>query len=154
MVPVQVEQLNSTDASTRHKVATFVRELEGEIRTLQKLKHPNIVQYLGFERTETHFNIFLEWIAGGSIGKLLDDFGAPHPPWASRAELLHTISYSLVEYSSTVCSTVLMKAFVFRLPESFRSVATVLWGVLCQERSAADKHGQSLACSAHGQIPS
>lgn len=74
---MQVEQLNSTDASTRHKVAACVRELEGEIRTLQKLKHPNIVQYLGFERTETHFNIFLEWMPGGSIRKLLDDFGAP-----------------------------------------------------------------------------
>lgn len=76
-----MEQLNSTDASTRHKVAACVRELEGEIRTLQRLKHPNIVQYLGFERTETHFNIFLEWMPGGSIRKLLDDFGvAPFHP--------------------------------------------------------------------------
>ena len=79
VLSVQVEQLNSTDASTRHKVAACVRELEGEIRTLQKLKHPNIVQYLGFERTETHFNIFLEWMPGGSIRKLLDDFGVPNP---------------------------------------------------------------------------
>jgi serine/threonine protein kinase len=79
-VDVQVEQLNSTDASTRHKVAACVRELEGEIRTLQKLRHPNIVQYLGFERTDTHFNIFLEWMPGGSIRKLLDDFGVPRDP--------------------------------------------------------------------------
>jgi serine/threonine protein kinase len=74
-VHAQVEQAHTNDASTRNKVKACVRELEGEIKTLQKLKHPNIVQYLGFERTDTHFNIFLEWMPGGSIRKLLDEFG-------------------------------------------------------------------------------
>ena len=64
------------DEATRKKLLESTRELEGEIVTLQKLSHPNIVKYYGCERTDTHINIFLEWVPGGSIRKLLDDFGA------------------------------------------------------------------------------
>jgi serine/threonine protein kinase len=53
-----------------------VRELEREMETLQKLRHPNIVQYYGIERTSKYINIFLEWVPGGSIRDLLNKFGA------------------------------------------------------------------------------
>ena len=72
----QVEKPVACDEATRKKLLESTRELEGEIVTLQKLSHPNIVKYYGCERTDTHINIFLEWVPGGSIRKLLDDFGA------------------------------------------------------------------------------
>lgn len=74
---VQVEKPAAHDEATRRNLQNSIRELEGEIITLQKLKHPNIVQYYGCERTETHINIFLEWVPCGSIRKLLDEHGVP-----------------------------------------------------------------------------
>jgi serine/threonine protein kinase len=73
----QVEQPVPCDETTKRKLLDSTKELEGEIETLQKLSHPNIVAYYGCERTETHINIFLEWVPGGSIRKLLDGFGVP-----------------------------------------------------------------------------
>jgi mitogen-activated protein kinase kinase kinase len=46
-----------------------------EISILQSLKHENIVQYLGSSITGYSFNIFLEYVAGGSIASIIDRFG-------------------------------------------------------------------------------
>jgi serine/threonine protein kinase len=35
-----------------------------EISLLSRLEHKNIVSYYGTQRTETHINIFLEYVAG------------------------------------------------------------------------------------------
>ncbi|KAJ7487527.1 kinase-like domain-containing protein [Mycena galericulata] len=45
-----------------------VEALKFESKTLKDLEHPNIVQYLGYEETSHHMNIFLEYIPGGTIG--------------------------------------------------------------------------------------
>ena len=45
---------------------------------LQRLDHPNIVRYLGTERTAEHLDIFLEFVPGGSLACLLAKFGAFH----------------------------------------------------------------------------
>lgn len=50
--------------------------LEHEISVLQSLSHPNIVRYLGSESTGAHLNIFLEYVAGGSLLTLLKSYGA------------------------------------------------------------------------------
>jgi serine/threonine protein kinase len=71
-----VEQPVVEDERTRNKLMSSVRELEREVETLQKLRHPNIVQYYGIERTSKYINIFLEWVPGGSIRDLLNKFGA------------------------------------------------------------------------------
>lgn len=73
----QVEQPVVEDEGTRNKLMSSVRELEREVETLQKLRHPNIVQYYGMERTSQFINIFLEWVPGGSIRDILNKFGAP-----------------------------------------------------------------------------
>jgi len=49
----------------------LVNALKLEQRTLESLDHPNIVQYLGFEETKEFFNVFLEYVPGGSIGSCL-----------------------------------------------------------------------------------
>lgn len=35
-----------------------------EIEVLSQLQHPNIVKYLGTNRSKNSFNIFLEYVAG------------------------------------------------------------------------------------------
>ena len=65
----------STANGNDGKMQECVKALEGEILTLQHLRHPNIVQYLGFERTDRHINIFLEWVPCGSIRQVLDKYG-------------------------------------------------------------------------------
>ena len=45
--------------------------LQREIELLRDLDHEHIVRYLGSESTETSFNVFLEYISGGSIASCL-----------------------------------------------------------------------------------
>ncbi|XP_032232180.2 mitogen-activated protein kinase kinase kinase 1 isoform X2 [Nematostella vectensis] len=46
-----------------------------EIAILARLKHPHLIKCLGATRHTGHFNIFLEWMAGGSISMLLSKYG-------------------------------------------------------------------------------
>ncbi|CAL1396163.1 unnamed protein product [Linum trigynum] len=55
------------------KSAECVKQLEQEIKVLRHLKHPNIVQYLGSETVDDHFNIYLEYVYPGSISKYLQE---------------------------------------------------------------------------------
>ncbi|GFR52645.1 hypothetical protein Agub_g15237 [Astrephomene gubernaculifera] len=63
------------DAASNGKVSDHIRLLEGEVAVLRKLRHENIVRYLGTERTGEHLNIFLEYVAGGPISNKLAQFG-------------------------------------------------------------------------------
>lgn len=51
-------------------------ELQTEIRMLQKLRHPNVVGYIGVQREGNAMNIFQQYVAGGSVATLLMQFGA------------------------------------------------------------------------------
>ncbi|TIB01743.1 hypothetical protein E3P94_01333 [Wallemia ichthyophaga] len=50
--------------------------LEREIELLKVLKHSNIVQYLDSSLDESCLNIFLEYVPGGSVAALLQNYGA------------------------------------------------------------------------------
>lgn len=69
-----------TDGSEAHK-ATLQQylSLQEEINVLSKASHVNIVRYLGASRNDTYFNILLEFVPGGSLRHLLDNFGALNP---------------------------------------------------------------------------
>eukprot|EP00891_Asterochloris_glomerata_P008564 jgi/Astpho2/8564/e_gw1.00125.48.1_t len=67
--------LLSKDEQSRQRVAAQAAELEAEVDLLKQFDHPNIVRYLGTERTEDCLNIFLELVSGGSIASLLNKFG-------------------------------------------------------------------------------
>ena len=43
---------------------------------MRQLSHRNIVRLIGAIQMDGHFNIFVEWMSGGSISDLLDKFGA------------------------------------------------------------------------------
>ena len=49
--------------------------MEREIKLLRELDHPNIVQYLGTQRTKRRLYIFLEFASGGSVSSRLKNFG-------------------------------------------------------------------------------
>eukprot|EP00884_Botryococcus_braunii_P019516 jgi/Botrbrau1/6248/Bobra.0129s0003.2 len=64
------------DNSLVGRVNEQVVSLEKEVAVLKQLDHPNIVRYLGTERTDECLNIFLEFVPGGSIASLINKFGS------------------------------------------------------------------------------
>eukprot|EP00667_Euglena_gracilis_P001720 EG_transcript_1719 len=72
-----VKQVCIDDNENMPTQETFarLRALAQEIRMMENLQHPNIVRYLGTDRTENGIYIFMEYIPGGSIASLLKQFG-------------------------------------------------------------------------------
>lgn len=63
--------LFSDDAKSKESA----QQLGQEIALLSRLQHPNIVQYYGSETVDDKLYIYLEYVSGGSIYKLLQDYG-------------------------------------------------------------------------------
>ena len=58
--------------------------LKKEIAMMKRLKHRNIVRYLGADRSgASDFMIFMEYVSGGSLRCVLDSYGALPPKVAS-----------------------------------------------------------------------
>jgi serine/threonine protein kinase len=53
----------------------FRDKLQDEITIYKELRHPHIVSYLGHECTDGTLNIYLEYVAGGSMSNILSEFG-------------------------------------------------------------------------------
>jgi len=49
--------------------------LQREISVMKNLSHENIVRYYGAETVGTTLNIFLEYVAGGSVSSLVRRYG-------------------------------------------------------------------------------
>jgi serine/threonine protein kinase len=54
--------------------AECIKQLEQEIKILQSLKHPNIVQYYGSETIDNRFCIYLEYIHPGSLSQYAREY--------------------------------------------------------------------------------
>lgn len=52
-----------------------ISKLISEISLMKRLSHPNIVKYLGASRTDHQLKIYMEYIAGGSLAKLISHYG-------------------------------------------------------------------------------
>ncbi|KAL2544208.1 Mitogen-activated protein kinase kinase kinase YODA [Forsythia ovata] len=63
--------LFADDAKSRESA----QQLGQEIALLSHLCHPNIVQYYGSETVDDKLYIYLEYVSGGSIYKILQDYG-------------------------------------------------------------------------------
>ncbi|KAG5181874.1 ha-tagged protein kinase, partial [Tribonema minus] len=57
-----------------------LRAVENEIMMMRHLHHPNVVHYLGMEAHPKHLNIFLEYVDGGSLRKMLEKTGPLSEP--------------------------------------------------------------------------
>ncbi|KAI1619838.1 mitogen-activated protein kinase [Exophiala viscosa] len=71
----QVEVNQKAAGHDKDRIKEMVAALDQEIDTMKDLEHPNIVQYLGFERKEFAVSIYLEYIPGGSVGSCLRKHG-------------------------------------------------------------------------------
>ena len=76
MAVKQVELPSTAGTPADAKKNNMIEALKREIALLRDLKHPNIVQYLGSQSETDTLNIFLEYVPGGSIAKMLVDYGA------------------------------------------------------------------------------
>ncbi|KAL8544014.1 hypothetical protein ACS0TY_004532 [Phlomoides rotata] len=63
--------LSPKDAETKQNA----RSLEKEIALLSRINHPNIVQYYGSEMVADNFYIYFEYVSGGSINMILQQYG-------------------------------------------------------------------------------
>ncbi|BFZ53971.1 ATP binding [Savitreella phatthalungensis] len=81
------------DAQSRN--AQMLRALQREIALLRDMQHDNVVQYLGSNFDDTHLNIFLEYVPGGSVSKMLADYGAFKEPLVRQfvRQILAGLSY-------------------------------------------------------------
>ena len=52
-----------------------INELELEVEILSRLNHKNIVRYLGTRKDDHSLNIFMEYVAGGTISSLIGKYG-------------------------------------------------------------------------------
>lgn len=77
LMAVKQVELPSVAGSSQldHKKTNMVEALKHEIGLLRELKHTNIVQYLGSNSDESHLNIFLEYVPGGSVATMLVNYG-------------------------------------------------------------------------------
>ena len=71
-----VKQVEVPKYSTQDEnILNTVEALRAEVSTLKDLDHENIVQYLGFENKDNIYSLFLEYVAGGSVGSLIRMYG-------------------------------------------------------------------------------
>ena len=71
---VEVASNNSNSAIDKRK-ESMINAFKREIDLLRDLQHQNIVQYLGSNSDDAHFNIFLEYVPGGSVAGMLNTYG-------------------------------------------------------------------------------
>ncbi|KAM5192366.1 mitogen-activated protein kinase kinase kinase 1 isoform 2-T2 [Mantella aurantiaca] len=62
--------------NTSTEQGEVVEALREEIRMMNHLSHPNIIRMLGATCEKNNYNLFVEWMAGGSVAHLLSKYGA------------------------------------------------------------------------------
>uniref|UniRef100_A0A1J3JQL1 mitogen-activated protein kinase kinase kinase n=1 Tax=Noccaea caerulescens TaxID=107243 RepID=A0A1J3JQL1_NOCCA len=67
--------LIGSNCASKEKTQAHIQELEEEVKLLKNHSHPNIVRYLGTVREDETLNILLEFVPGGSISSVLEQFG-------------------------------------------------------------------------------
>ncbi|XP_073293692.1 mitogen-activated protein kinase kinase kinase 3-like [Primulina huaijiensis] len=71
MCAIKEVRVVSDDQSSKESL----KQLNQEITLLSQLSHPNVVQYYGSDLNEERLSVYLEYVSGGSIHKLLQEYG-------------------------------------------------------------------------------
>ncbi|KAH8548474.1 kinase-like domain-containing protein, partial [Umbelopsis sp. PMI_123] len=98
MIAVKQVEIPTTKSDLMNeRQRASIEALYHEISLLEGLDHENIVQYLGYDSNEAegHLNIFLEYVAGGSISSCLTKFGPFKEPLLSHftRQILQGLKY-------------------------------------------------------------
>ncbi|BFZ61183.1 ATP binding [Saitoella coloradoensis] len=80
LMAVKQVELPKGDVQGEARKRGMIDALQREMSLLRDLEHENIVRYLGSSSDDTHLNIFLEYVPGGSIAELLNKYGAFEEP--------------------------------------------------------------------------
>ncbi|KAJ9451418.1 Mitogen-activated protein kinase kinase kinase 2, partial [Diplonema papillatum] len=72
LMAVKNVMFNTTDPNVKVKLV----KLQNEIALMKSLDHPNVIRYLSAERSGDSVNIFMEYVPGGSVADLVNQFGA------------------------------------------------------------------------------
>ncbi|GAA6034054.1 hypothetical protein JCM8097_000669 [Rhodosporidiobolus ruineniae] len=76
LMAVKQVELPTGNSHNEERKKGMLDALEREIELLKVLQHDNIVQYLDSSTDAQHLNIFLEYVPGGSVAALLQNYGA------------------------------------------------------------------------------
>ncbi|GAA6057743.1 hypothetical protein JCM3770_001717 [Rhodotorula araucariae] len=76
LMAVKQVELPTGNSHNEERKKSMLEALEREIELLKVLQHENIVQYLDSSTDDKHLNIFLEYVPGGSVAALLQNYGA------------------------------------------------------------------------------
>ncbi|KAJ9470587.1 hypothetical protein DIPPA_00625 [Diplonema papillatum] len=83
---------------TKEKLKMIV----GEVRTMRKLKHPHVVEYLAAERRSCTLSIYMELISGGSISSAIHSLGRGFPERTTKIYTRQICSGLLYLHNSNV----------------------------------------------------
>lgn len=91
MCAIKEVRVVSDDSDSRESL----KQLSQEISLLSQLTHPNIVQYYGSELVEDTLSVYLEYVSGGSVHKLLQEYGPFSEPVirSYAAQILAGLAY-------------------------------------------------------------
>ncbi|RKF61087.1 putative protein kinase [Erysiphe neolycopersici] len=56
------------------------QKLDDEMKIMQKIKHPNIVEYIEHINWEAHLYIIMEYVPGGDLGNFISQYGSLQEP--------------------------------------------------------------------------
>ncbi|CAG8474800.1 5382_t:CDS:10 [Funneliformis caledonium] len=80
LMAVKQVELPTGQSANEERKKSMLDALQREISLLQELQHENIVQYLGTEHKKKTLNIFLEYVPGGSVATMLNNYGPLEEP--------------------------------------------------------------------------
>lgn len=83
--PIAIKHVQVPAQPTR-KDLEQIKECLDEIKTLEALRHPNIVHFLGSEHTRNGVYAFIEYAGFGSVAFVLDNYG-PLPEAVVRVRI-------------------------------------------------------------------
>ncbi|RHZ44604.1 hypothetical protein Glove_718g60 [Diversispora epigaea] len=75
LMAVKQVELPTGQSSNEERKKSMLDALQREITLLKELHHDHIVQYLGSQHDEKTLNIFLEYVPGGSVSTMINNYG-------------------------------------------------------------------------------
>jgi len=118
---VKVAHIDERD----NKDIEFCEKMKKELNIVQELRHPHIVAFLGHKYVDRRLHICFEYVEGGSLRHMFQEFGPLKPPLLEKAtcgileglHYLHTQSPP-VKHRDLKCANILVdKGFCVKLAD-------------------------------------